>query len=108
MSMADAPPGLDIPAERKSWVMHCEMAIGDGSLMLSDDFAANSPAMEGCSVMVSLPTAAEGKAIFDALAEGGQIRMPWEATFWSAGFGTLTDRFGIRWMVGTDQAPQAS
>jgi PhnB protein len=106
MTMEGAPPGMDIPADRKNWVMHCEMAIGEGKLYLSDDFMANSPAMDGCSVMVSLPTAKEGKAIYDKLAKGGQVRMAWEPTFWSAGFGTLTDRFGIRWMVGTDEAPK--
>ncbi|WP_296428130.1 VOC family protein [Yoonia sp.] len=102
MTMADGPPEMDIPEDRKSWVMHCEMQIGEGSVMLSDDFSANSPAMEGCSVMVSLPTAVAGKAVFDKLADGGEIRMAWEPTFWSAGFGTLTDKFGIRWMVTCD------
>ena len=105
MTMADGPPGMDIPPERLSWVMHCEMQIGSGGIYLSDDYAANSPAMQGCSVMVQLPTAREAKGIFDALAEGGEVRMPWEPTFWSAGFGTLTDAFGIRWMIGTDEAP---
>jgi PhnB protein len=106
MTMKDAPPGMSIPDERKDWIMHCELKIGDAVLYMSDDLAANSPAMEGCSVMISLPTAAEGKAAFDKLAKGGTIRMPWEPTFWSAGFGTLTDCFGIRWMVGADEAPK--
>ncbi|SMY08491.1 VOC family protein [Flavimaricola marinus] len=105
MTMADAPPEMGIPEDRKDWVMHCEMKIGDGILYLSDDFAGNSPAMDGCSVMVSLPTAVEAKSVFDQLAEGGDVRMPWEPTFWSAGFGTLTDAYGVRWMIGTDEAP---
>jgi len=105
MTMAGAPPDTPVPEDRRDWVMHCEMKIGNSGLYLSDDFMANSPAMEGCSVMVNLPTAAEAKSVFDRLAEKGEIRMPWEATFWSAGFGTLTDRFGIRWMVGTDETP---
>jgi PhnB protein len=25
--------------------------------------------------------------------------MPWQATFWSKGFGMVTDKFGIGWMV---------
>ncbi|MDG1376585.1 MAG: VOC family protein [Yoonia sp.] len=106
MTMEDAPPGMDLPPERRNWIMHCELTIGDSGIYLSDDAAANSPAMEGASMMVSLATAKEAKRIFDGLAEGGTIRMPWEPTFWSAGFGTLTDQFGIRWMVGTDEAPK--
>ena len=105
MTMAAAPPDMEVPEDRKAWVMHCQLPIGDGSIMISDDVMANSPAMDGCSVMVELPTAAEAKAIFDRLADGGEVRMPWEPTFWAAGFGTLTDRFGIRWMVGTSETP---
>jgi PhnB protein len=27
--------------------------------------------------------------------------MPFEATFWSPGFGALIDKFGVPWMVNT-------
>ena len=37
--------------------------------------------------------------VFDALAVGGQVTMPFAATFWSPGFGMVTDRFGTPWMV---------
>lgn len=105
MTMAEAPPEMEVPDDRKNWIMHCTLQIGDGELMLSDDFMGNSPAMAGSSVMVSFPTAKEAKPIFDALADGGEVTMAWEPTFWSTGFGTLTDKFGARWMVGTDELP---
>ncbi len=31
--------------------------------------------------------------------------MPFAETFWSPGFGSLVDRFGIPWMVNTDGGP---
>lgn len=105
MRMSDAPPEMGIPADRKDWIMHCELPVGGGAIYMSDDFAANSPPMDGCSVMLNYDTAAEARPVFDALAENGEIRMPWEPTFWSAGFGTLTDAFGIRWMVGCNEPP---
>lgn len=105
MTMKDAPAGMDIPEERKNWIMHCDLKIGNSGIFLSDDVMANSAAMDGASVMVTLPTAKEAKRIYDALSKGGEVRMKWEPTFWSAGFGTLTDKFGIRWMIGTDEAP---
>ena len=43
--------------------------------------------------------AMSGSRVFDALAEGGEIQMPFEATFWSPGFGMLADRWGTPWMV---------
>ena len=42
---------------------------------------------------------AEGKRLFDALAQGGQTVMPYAPTFWSPGFGMTTDRFGTPWLV---------
>jgi uncharacterized glyoxalase superfamily protein PhnB len=45
----------------------------------------------------------EDKAVaqrwFDQLSEGGTPVMPFGETFWSPGFGSLIDRFGIPWMV---------
>lgn len=105
MRMSDAPAEMGIPDDKRDWIMHCELPIGTSAIYMSDDFAGNAPAMEGSSVMVSCRTATEAKAVFEALAKDGEVRMPWEPTFWSAGFGTLTDRFGIRWMVGCDEAP---
>ncbi|MEJ6397117.1 VOC family protein [Yoonia sp. 208BN28-4] len=105
MTMEGAPPDMEIPEDRKNWIMHCQMDFGGGTIMMSDDFAGNSPAMDGCNIAVAMPTADESKAVFDQLAEGGDVRMPWEPTFWSPGFGTLTDKFGIRWMIDTD-APE--
>ncbi|MEP5728239.1 MAG: VOC family protein [Sulfitobacter sp.] len=105
MDMAEAPPEFSVPAERKDWIMHCTLDIDGQHLMLSDDFMANSPDMAGCSVQLTYDTAAEGKAIFNALATDGEIGMPWAATFWSAGFGSVRDQFGVRWMVGCDEQP---
>jgi PhnB protein len=59
---------------------------------------------QGVQVSISLKSAADGERIFKALAEQGQIAMPFQPTFWSAGFGMLTDRFGIPWMVNCEPA----
>ena len=48
---------------------------------------------------------AEGERIFNALAENGNVTMPFQKTFWSPGFGMCVDRFGIPWMVNCEQAP---
>jgi PhnB protein len=38
-------------------------------------------------------------AVFEKLAAGGEIMMPFEETFFARKFGMATDKFGIRWMV---------
>ena len=102
---AQLPPEYTPPKDRMHWIMHARVKIGDGVLMASDNIMGDTPAMAGASVMVSLPQAPEARAAFDKLAEGGEVQMPFAPTFWSAGFGTLIDRFGIRWMIGCDEAP---
>ena len=44
----------------------------------------------------------EGGRIFNALTQGGQVQMPFAATFWAQGFGVVTDRFGTPWMVNAE------
>lgn len=98
-------PDVPIPDDRKDWIAHSDLKIGDGVLMASDNIFGQPEPMAACSVMLSYPTTAEARAIFDKLADGGAITMAFEPTFWSAGFGTCTDRFGVHWMIGTDEEP---
>lgn len=39
------------------------------------------------------------KRVFDALAANGKVVMPFAQTFFAHRFGTLTDQFGVPWMV---------
>jgi PhnB protein len=93
-----------VPADA---VMHAAVKIGDGWIFASDDPSGSTPPMAGASVNVSMPTAEEARRVFDRLAEGGEVRMPLERTFWTPAFGTLTDRFGTRWMVMADSPAPA-
>ena len=62
-------------------------------------------APRGISIIVTLPDADRGRAVFDGLAAGGSITLPFQSTFWTSGFGVLVDPFGISWEVNTDRAP---
>ena len=55
--------------------------------------------MHGFRLCLSYPTVAEGQKIFDALANGGKVTMPYQKTFWVESFAMLTDRFGTPWMI---------
>jgi len=48
----------------------------------------------------------EATGYWAGLAEGATIVEPLAASAWSAGFGMLTDRFGVTWVVDVE-APQA-
>ncbi|NDR59006.1 VOC family protein [Aliiruegeria sabulilitoris] len=97
MTFADGP--MEMPPEKADWVMHSTVAIPGGAVMGCDDMGQYEP-MAGCSISLDAPDLAKGRAIFAALAAGGKVTMPFEETFFSPGFGTVRDRFGINWMVG--------
>ncbi len=104
-TFAEMPPidNMPIPEEMKDKIMHVTLPIGgETSLMGSDtggDWGANFQAGNNFSISVGLKDREEASRIFKALAEGGKITMPIGDTFWNAYFGSLTDRFGINWMV---------
>jgi PhnB protein len=62
--------------------------------------------MQGFSLSIQLDDDARAERIFAALAEGGEVRMPMEATFWARKFGMLTDRYGIPWMINSGMIEQ--
>ena len=63
---------------------------------------------KGFSLSVQAKDVKEGEQLFNALAAGGKATMPYAATFWSAGFGMLEDKFGVPWMVNCEQPPAQS
>ncbi|MBK6613869.1 VOC family protein [Ottowia sp.] len=98
-----------LPDALKSCLMHAHLQIGAQTLMGSDALPAMPGQSDACGggyqkpqglwVSISVDTVAEGQRVFDGLAEGGQATMPFTQTFWSPGFGMVTDRFGTPWMV---------
>ena len=69
--------------------------------MGSDQPASRGGVNAGNMVAISIgPDSAEdGRRIFEGLAEGGTVVMPYERQFWGADYGMCIDRFGIGWMV---------
>ena len=93
------PDGM-VPAGWDDKVMHVSLKIGDSVVMACDSPEGGS--FRGVQLSVNLRDMAQAQAVFDALADGGQVTMPLGKTFWSEGFGMLSDRFGVPWMVNVD------
>jgi PhnB protein len=75
---------------------------GDGfSLMASDgDLSKTVDADAGnISLSLGIDDAAQGQRVFNALAEGGTVKMPFADAFWGGKYGILVDRFGVEWMI---------
>jgi PhnB protein len=92
-----APPGM-VPDGWEDKIMHASFKIGDSVIMASDG-CSSDPGFRGFSLSIALPDQDTAKRAFAALAEGGQVKMPLDKTFWSPCFGMLVDRFGLGWMV---------
>ena len=80
-------------------VMHAQLRVGHGVIMASDVSPGEYSAPHGIHVQTAFEDLSEATRVFNALADGGTVEMPFEPTFWSAGFGMTRDRFGIPWMV---------
>jgi len=104
MSFSDLPEEIQtaMPGVPADLVMHCALPVGDGWLYASDDPSGESKAMDGCNVSVSMPGDDETRRVYEALSQGGELRQPLDAAFWTSLFSAFTDRFGVRWMVMSD------
>jgi PhnB protein len=101
----DAPePGMAQPGMEDK-VMHASFRIGESMLMASDGRCDGNPEFAGFSMAIDVPTESEAERLFNALSEGGTVKMPLEKTFWASKFGMLEDRFGVGWMVSVQHKP---
>ena len=104
MTFGDSPMGAQTAEADKHKIMHATLEARGHQLMGSD-----SPpewpfeGYKGFSLSVQAESVDEGKLLFDALSEGGQVTMPYGPQFWATGFGMLTDKFGVAWMVNCDK-----
>ena len=99
------PPGA-VPPGFENKIMHSCFRIGQTTVMASDGDSTDKPSFQGFSLSLSVPNEAEADRAFNALADGGQVKMPLAKTFWSPRFGMLEDRFGIGWMISVAPSQQ--
>ena len=90
---SDAPPGFG------DKILHATLTVGDNMLAGSDSPPGQYQQPQGFHILVNIRDAVEAERIFNALAENGTVAMPFQKTFWAAGFGVLTDQFGVSWLV---------
>jgi PhnB protein len=89
-------------------VLHCELELNDGTIMLSDEFpeygnqgGTGSPVnLKGTSTTIHLdykkPKQVDA-AMEQAKAAGAEVIMPAQDVFWGARYGQVRDPFGHVW-----------
>jgi PhnB protein len=95
----------DLSEEDKNLVMHVALpTLGDHVLTGTDAPESMGFKVEfGNNIYINLEpdTRAEADKLFKALAEGGKVEMEMQEMFWGDYFGSLTDKYGVKWMFNT-------
>ena len=97
----ESPMKDQVPSDWRDKVIHARLVVDGHALMGSDAPPDQYERPQGISVSISVAPA-DAERIFNALAEGGNVSMPFQKTFWSPGFGMVVDRFGTPWMVNSE------
>ena len=80
-------------------ILHATLQIGDQEIMGSDVPPGRYSVPAGFGVTIASSDLTRIERIFKALAEGGQVSMDLQQTFWAPLFGMVTDRFGTPWLL---------
>ena len=88
-------PDADDPGK----LMHCQIEINGGALMLTDMRDAGTPAVTPQGFHLQL-VVADGDTWWNCAVEAGcTVVMPFERMFWGDCWGLLTDPFGLAWAI---------
>ncbi|MEB4676502.1 VOC family metalloprotein YjdN [Enterobacteriaceae bacterium G50] len=86
-------------------IAHANLKIAGSDIMMSDGAQSGNTGYSGFTLVLDTQDVNEGKRWFDSLASEGQIEMAWQETFWAHGFGKVTDRYGLPWMINVVKQP---
>ena len=110
MRFGETPDADKIPDETKDKIMHIALPLASDNVLMGSDImeGMGEPFKVGTNFSISLSTASKEEAdrLFAGLSAGGKADMPMQDTFWGSYFGTLTDQFGVQWMVDYDEKYQ--
>lgn len=99
----DTPEADKLSDSDKEKVMHVGLKMGESNYLMATD-ALESMGFKvtfGNNFYISIEAESKEEAdkLFKGLSDGGKIEMPMADQFWGDYFGSLTDKFGVRWMI---------
>ncbi|MCP1198830.1 VOC family protein [Notoacmeibacter sp. MSK16QG-6] len=80
-------------------VMNMAVRIGESEMMASDAPKEWYNKPQGFDISMPASSIEEAQRWFEAISDGGTVRMDLEETFWAERFAMVTDRYGIHWMI---------
>ena len=85
-------------------VMHGEVSIGDGTIMVGDEMpqmGKSAKTLGGSPVTISLYVPDVDATFAKAIAAGAEAKMPVADMFWGDRYGQIVDPYGNTWALAT-------
>jgi len=100
---------MPMPEEDNDKIMHASLTGEYVELMISDYPSAweNKPSESNIVLSLSGDDDATLRSYWSQLTEGGTINEPLEVAPWGDAFGSVTDKFGVSWMVNISPVAQS-
>jgi PhnB protein len=93
----------EVPASEQNLVMHAELPILGGHLLMATDMLRSmgheTKIGNNTTLCLDVDSKEEADRLYAGLSEGGSEGSPLADMPWGAYWGVTLDRFGIRWMV---------
>jgi len=96
MNQSQSP---NAPSGAGNEIVHARMNIGDTVLIGNDVPPSVFQKIRSVYIYLSVDSAKEAERVHNLLADGGEIYMPMEETFYATRFSMLRDRFGVAWSI---------
>jgi PhnB protein len=96
MNQSQAPGA---PSGAGKAIIHARMNIADTVLIGNDVPPSVFGTIRSVYMYLALDSTAEAERVHNVLAEGGEVYMPLQETFFATRFSQLRDRFGVTWSI---------
>jgi PhnB protein len=94
-----SPMADQVSPERRGHIVHTSLRVGDMVLAGADVAPDEYERPQGFYILLNVDDPADATRVFNALAEGGMVRMALSKTFWAPLFGVVVDRFSVPWEI---------
>ncbi len=99
----DTPEAEKMSGEDKEKIMHIALKMGKSNMIMATDalesMGFNVSFGNNFYISIDADSISEADQLFEGLADGGKILVKIGHQFWGDYFGSLQDKFGVRWMI---------
>jgi PhnB protein len=104
LTWGESPMADQAPPDWRAKILHATLTVGSTALSGGDVLPDRYVRPQGFQLQLNLDDAVVAERIFTQLADGGEITVPLQQTFWAQRFGAVVDRFGIPWAINCGEA----